>query len=153
MKKFIKICALTGLILLLAGIGITSVSAALGGRYSSYLPRRIWSMVWDDEDYMEHGWNDDDFSDTHDSGKGWVRWTEDTLREGGTAGQNPGTFSSIRKLDIDVDKCVLRVYEQDGISQIEVNVNDKYGATQCYMDKETPPGRGYPHRSPGSHGL
>lgn len=61
MKKFIKICALTGLILLLAGIGITSVSAALGGRYSSYLPRRIWSMVWDDEDYMEHGWNDDDF--------------------------------------------------------------------------------------------
>ena len=32
MKKFIKICALTGLILLLAGIGITSVSAALGGR-------------------------------------------------------------------------------------------------------------------------
>ncbi len=58
--------------------------------------------------------------------------------EGGTAGQNPGTFSSIRKLDIDVDKCVLRVYEQDGISQIEVNVNDKYGATQCYMDKEKP---------------
>ena len=137
MKKFIKICALTGLILLLAGIGITSVSAALGGRYSSYLPRRIWSMVWDDDDYMEHGWNDDDFSDTRDSGKGWVRWTEDTLREDGTAGQNPGTFSSIRKLDIDVDKCVLRVYEQDGISQIEVNVNDKYGATQCYMDKET----------------
>ncbi len=30
MKKFIKICALTGLILLLAGIGITSVSAAPG---------------------------------------------------------------------------------------------------------------------------
>ena len=136
MKRFIKICALTGLILLLAGIGITSVSAALGGRYSSYLPRRIWSMVWDDDDYMDHGWNDD-FSDTWNSGKGWVSWTEDTLRPDGNHDQDPGAFSSTRKLDIDVDKCILRVYEKEGISQIEVNVNDKYNATQCYMDKDT----------------
>ena len=136
MKRFIKICALTGLILLLAGIGITSVSAALGGRYSSYLPRRIWSMVWDDDDYMDHGWNDD-FSDTWNSGKGWVSWTEDTLRPDGNHDQNPGAFSSTRKLDIDVDKCILRVYEKEDISQIEVNVNDKYNATQCYMDKDT----------------
>ena len=136
MKRFIKICALTGLILLLAGIGITSVSAALGGRYSSYLPRRIWSMVWDDDDYMDHGWNDD-FSDTWNSGKGWVSWTEDTLRPDGNHDQDPGAFSSTRKLDIDVDKCILRVYEKEDISQIEVNVNDKYNATQCYMDKET----------------
>ena len=136
MKKFIKICALTGLILLLAGIGITSVSAALGGRYSSYLPRRIWSMVWDDDDYMDHGWNDD-FSDTWNSGKGWVSWTEDTLRPDGNHDQDPGAFSSTRKLDIDVDKCILRVYEKEDISQIEVNVNDKYNATQCYMDKDT----------------
>lgn len=126
MKRFIKICALTGLILLLAGIGITSVSAALGGRYSSYLPRRIWSMVWDD-----------DFSDTWNSGKGWVSWTEDTLRPDGNHDQDPGAFSSTRKLDIDVDKCILRVYEKEDISQIEVNVNDKYNATQCYMDKDT----------------
>lgn len=136
MKRFIKICALTGLILLLAGIGITSVSAALGGRYSSYLPRRIWSMVWDDDDYMDHGWNDD-FSDTWNSGKGWVSWTEDTLRPDGNHDQDPGAFSSTRKLDIDVDKCILRVYEKEDISQIEVNVNDKYNATQCYMDKDT----------------
>lgn len=136
MKRFIKICALTGLILLLAGIGITSVSAALGGRYSSYLPRRIWSMVWDDDDYMNHGWNDD-FSDTWNSGKGWVSWTEDTLRPDGNHDQDPGAFSSTRKLDIDVDKCILRVYEKEDISQIEVNVNDKYNATQCYMDKDT----------------
>ena len=136
MKRFIKICALTGLILLLAGIGITSVSAALGGRYSSYLPRRIWSMVWDDDDYMDHGWNDD-FSDTWNSGKGWVSRTEDTLRPDGNHDQDPGAFSSTRKLDIDVDKCILRVYEKEDISQIEVNVNDKYNATQCYMDKDT----------------
>ena len=136
MKRFIKICALTGLILLLAGIGITSVSAALGGRYSSYLPRRIWSMVWDDDDYMDHGGNDD-FSDTWNSGKGWVSWTEDTLRPDGNHDQDPGAFSSTRKLDIDVDKCILRVYEKEDISQIEVNVNDKYNATQCYMDKDT----------------
>ena len=136
MKRFIKICALTGLILLLAGIGITSVSAALGGRYSSYLPRRIWSMVWDDDDYMDHGWNDD-FSDTWNSGKGWVSWTEDTLRPDGNHDQDPGAFSSTRKLDIDVDKCILRVYEKEDISQIEVNVNDKYNATQCYMYKDT----------------
>ena len=136
MKRFIKICALTGLILLLAGIGITSVSAALGGRYSSYLPRRIWSMVWDDDDYMDHGWNDD-FSDTWNSGKGWVSWTEDTLRPDGNHDQDPGAFCSTRKLDIDVDKCILRVYEKEDISQIEVNVNDKYNATQCYMDKDT----------------
>ena len=136
MKRFIKICALTGLILLLAGIGITSVSAALGGRYSSYLPRRIWSMVWDDDDYMDHGWNDD-FSDTWNSGKGWVSWTEDTLRPDGNHDQDPGAFSSTRKLDIDVDKCILRVYGKEDISQIEVNVNDKYNATQCYMDKDT----------------
>ena len=136
MKRFIKICALTGLILLLAGIGITSVSAALGGRYSSYLPRRIWSMVWDDDDYMDHGWNDD-FSDTWNSGKGWVSWTEDTLRPDGNHDQDPGAFSSTRKLDIDVDKCILRVYEKEDISQIEVNVNDKYNATQCYMDQDT----------------
>ena len=136
MKRFIKICALAGLILLLAGIGITSVSAALGGRYSSYLPRRIWSMVWDDDDYMDHGWNDD-FSDTWNSGKGWVSWTEDTLRPDGNHDQDPGAFSSTRKLDIDVDKCILRVYEKEDISQIEVNVNDKYNATQCYMDKDT----------------
>ena len=136
MKRFIKICALTGLILLLAGIGITSVSAALGGRYSSYLPRRIWSMVWDDDDYMDHGWNDD-FSDTWNSGKGWVSWTEDTLRPDGNHDQDSGAFSSTRKLDIDVDKCILRVYEKEDISQIEVNVNDKYNATQCYMDKDT----------------
>ena len=136
MKRFIKICALTGLILLRAGIGITSVSAALGGRYSSYLPRRIWSMVWDDDDYMDHGWNDD-FSDTWNSGKGWVSWTEDTLRPDGNHDQDPGAFSSTRKLDIDVDKCILRVYEKEDISQIEVNVNDKYNATQCYMDKDT----------------
>lgn len=177
MKKFIKFCALTGLILLLAGIGITSVSAALGGRFTSYFPRRIWSLIRDSDDYREHVWEDDEYPVNGETKDGWTHWNEkdlqinegmdmDTAKASGSAnpadgtesaegvtsaggpdarlagsdtqsGAPAGTFSGTRKLDIDVDKCTLRVYEKEGISQIEINVNDKYNATRCYMDKET----------------
>lgn len=177
MKKFIKFCALTGLILLLAGIGITSVSAALGGRFTSYFPRRIWSLLRDSDDYMEHVWEDNEYPINGESNDGWTHWDEQDLQinegigpetakasdsmntadgtesaqgiasaggqgarsagSGALPGDPAGTFSGARKLDIDVDKCTLRVYEKEGISQIEINVNDKYNATRCYMDKET----------------
>ena len=45
MKRFVKICAVTGLILLLLGLGITAVSAAMGGRYTNSLPSRLASRV------------------------------------------------------------------------------------------------------------
>lgn len=150
MKKFIKFCALTGLILLLAGIGITSVSAALGGRFTSYFPRRIWSLIRDSDDYMDHVWEDNEYPINGETKDGWTHWDEQDLQINEDIGQGaraadsgalPGdpavTFSGARKMDIDVDKCTLRVYEKEGISQIEINVNDKYNATRCYMDKET----------------
>lgn len=123
MKKFIKFCALTGLILLLAGIGITSVSAALGGRFSSSFPHRLWARIWDDDDY----WDNLGLSGSAGDNREWRQWNED----------DPEAFSGARKLDVDIDKGVLRVYEKDDISQIEVNVYDKYDATRCYMDEET----------------
>lgn len=101
---------------------ITSVSAALGGRYSSYLPRHLF-MVWDDDVII---WIMDGMMifDTWNSGKGWSVGPRTPCGRTGIMTRIPA-FSSTRKLDIDVDKCILRVYEKEDISQIEVNVNDK----------------------------
>ena len=38
---------------------------------------------------------------------------------------------------MDIDKGVIRVLEKEGISQIQVNVQDTYNRTQCYMDEFT----------------
>ena len=38
---------------------------------------------------------------------------------------------------MDIDKGVIRVFEKKGISQIQVNVQDTYNRTQCYMDEST----------------
>ena len=37
----------------------------------------------------------------------------------------------------DIDKGVIRALEKEGISQIQVNVQDTYNRTQCYMDEFT----------------
>lgn len=121
MKKFIRICALTGLILLLAGIGITSVSAAMGGRFSSFIPHHIWARIWDGDDYLDNYWDDLEYSDG----------------AADNSGQNLSSFTGTRKLDIDMDNGVVRICEKEDISQIEVNVYDEYNSTRCYMDKET----------------
>lgn len=152
MKKFIKFCALTGLILLLLGIGITSVSASLGGRFSSFLPRRIWARIWDDD--MDDYWADMEYSDSSENSGNWSHWNEEGLHNDGqppadtsnnnsvpgvpdNSPQEQGAYYNTRKLDIDMDNGVLRIYEKEGISQIEINVYDKYDATRCYMDEET----------------
>lgn len=175
MKKFIRICALTGLILLLAGIGITSVSAAMGGRYSSFIPHHIWARIWDGDDYLDNYWDDLEYSDDLESSGNWSHWNEEELHsstggnglsaesaarltesaqdaalppEGSAAssqdpgaadnsGRNLSSFTGTRKLDVDMDNGVVRIYEKEDISQIEVNVYDEYNSTRCYMDKET----------------
>ena len=47
------------------------------------------------------------------------------------------SYAQARKLDVDIDKGVIRVSEKEGISQIQVNVQDTYNRTQCYMDEST----------------
>lgn len=156
MKKFVKICAVTGLVLLILGIGITTVSSAMGGGYSNSLPSRIWSRVWHNhmlstgrqsgswggrwgekwdekwdekwsgkwDEKRDHVWDDtDDGNYTFDSSQMTVM-------------TNP-SFDQAEKLDVDIDKGVIRISQQEGISQIQVNVRDKFDRTQCYMDEYT----------------
>lgn len=135
MKRFVKICAITGLILLLLGLGITAVSAAMGGRYTNSLPSRLASRVWhnhmpwlvrwgDDRAYDWDDWNDPDDTD-RSPGSSQIKTVSDP------------SYAQARKLDVDIDKGVIRVLEKEGISQIQVNVQDTYNRTQCYMDEFT----------------
>lgn len=170
MTKFIKFCALTGLILLLAGVGITSGAAALGARFSNSLPSRIFHEIkehvyWDDWD----DWDDWDSTNNSDFDSGWTQWQENNLpgpggqanpdaAGAGTAGAGTAgagetagagtagagetqgstqTFSTTRKLSVNLDQGSLRIHEEQGISQIQINVNDPYNETNCYMDHDT----------------
>lgn len=156
MNKFIKFCALTGLILLLAGTGIASLSAALGGHLTHNFPHKLWDKIWYKTGYQY--WDDSAYTD-YDNG--WTQWTENELNRqnrqtapssgtdagnsaaGGTgggsttAGDSQGTSYAARKLDVDMDSGSIYIYEEEGISQIKVNIKDQFGATQCYMDNET----------------
>ena len=66
MKRFIKICAVTGLILLFLGLGITAVSAAMGGRFTSTLPSRMASRVWHNHMPWTLRWDNDRMDDWDD---------------------------------------------------------------------------------------
>lgn len=224
MKKFIKLCAVTGLVLLVAGICVTSVSAALGGHYPHVLSSRFWPDIRDHIDfgnYWNH-WDDDwDGTDNTGNGSGWTKLQENDLPEtgrptapgaavagateawnardgsagtdgtdgtwtagidgvdgiggndaygaygdygsygaygthgaygGGTAGavtNGSGTtgareaqgstqaFNKTRKLSVDLDHGSLKIQEKQGISQIQINNNDKYNEISCYMDHDT----------------
>ena len=133
MKKLIKVCAISGLVLLILGIGITTVSATMGGRYRNSFPTRLWSRIWHNHMPWADGWDGrdgwDDFADPDtyaDSGNDSSRrhWDEEE-------------FAQARKLDVDIDKGVVHISRQDGISQIQINVQDDYNQTQCYMDEYT----------------
>lgn len=135
MKRFVKICAITGLILLLLGLGITAVSAAMGGRYTNSLPSRLASRVWHNHMPWLVRWGDDRADD-------WDDWNDpdDTHRSPGSSQiktVSDPSYAQARKLDVDIDKGVIRVLEKEGISQIQVNVQDTYNRTQCYMDEFT----------------
>ena len=135
MKRFVKICAITGLILLLLGLGITAVSAAMGGRYTNSLPSRLASRVWHNHMPWLVRWGDDRADD-------WDDWNDpdDTDRSPGSSQiktVSDPSYAQARKLDVDIDKGVIRVLEKEGISQIQVNVQDTYNRTQCYMDEST----------------
>ena len=116
MKRFVKICAVTGLILLLLGLGITAVSAAMGGRYTNSLPSRLASRVchnhmpwlvrrgndwqddrdrWDDRD----NWNGRDDPDDTDraSGSSQVSTVSDP------------SYAQARKLDVDIDLSLIHI--------------------------------------------
>lgn len=135
MKRFVKICAITGLILFLLGLGITAVSAAMGGRYTNSLPSRLASRVWHNHMPWLVRWGDDRADD-------WDDWNDpdDTDRSPGSSQiktVSDPSYAQARKLDVDIDKGVIRVLEKEGISQIQVNVQDTYNRTQCYMDEFT----------------
>ena len=135
MKRFVKICAITGLILLLLGLGITAVSAAMRGRYTNSLPSRLASRVWHNHMPWLVRWGDDRADD-------WDDWNDpdDTDRSPGSSQiktVSDPSYAQARKLDVDIDKGVIRVLEKEGISQIQVNVQDTYNRTQCYMDEFT----------------
>ncbi len=147
MKRFVIICAVTGLILLLLGLGITAVSAAMGGRYTNSLPSRLVSRVWHNHMPRLVRWGNDWQDDRDD----WDNWNgrddpddpDDPDDTRGTHG--PSQISTISdpsyaragKLDVDIDKGAIRVSEKEGISQIQVNVQDIYDRTKCYMDEST----------------
>ena len=152
MKRFVKICAVTGLILLLLGLGITAVSAAMGGRYTNSLPSRLASRVWHNHMPGLARWgNDWDNWDDWDNWSGRDNWSggdnrndwndpDDTDHTRGpsqiTTVSDP-SYAWARKLDVDIDKGVIRVSEKEGISQIQINIQDIYDRTQCYMDDTT----------------
>ena len=140
MKRFVKICAITGLILLLLGLGITAVSAAMGGRYTNSLPSRLASRVWHNHMPWLVRWGDDR-ADAWDDWDGWDAWDDwdasddwdnpddpdDTDRSRGPSQiktVSDPSYAQARKLDVDIDKGVIRVLEKEGISQIQVNVQD-----------------------------
>ena len=145
MKKFIKYCALTGLVLLVAGIAIISVSAAFGGRPSTRFPGQIWNRLWnydsyygwdgwdDWDDWIE--WDDHDGWDEHDDGNHQSR-TNAPIQNIRQRQWKEDDFQNTRKLDIDINYGSLRIFEAEGISQIEIKSTDKYNAIQCYMDNE-----------------
>lgn len=157
MKRFIKICAVTGLILLFLGLGITAVSAAMGGRFTSTLPSRMASRVWHNHMPWTLRW-DNDRMDDWDGLYNWDNWddwgdadnredTDVTDRDHDSSQMttvSDPSFKQARKLDLDVDKGVIRIAEKEGISQIQVNVQDIYGRTRCYMDESTLKSRGSP---------
>lgn len=166
MKKLVKICAVTGLVLLVLGIGITTVSAAMGGGYRNSFPTRLWSRIWHNHISWGNDWDSwDDWDDRDDpdnyadSGddSSWQHWNEEELHGdshrspaapqgnapaapdngSGAAPVSDPSFTQARKLDVDIDKGVVHISRQDGISQIQINVQDDYNQTQCYMDEYT----------------
>lgn len=160
MKKLIKICAFTGLVLLVCGIGVTTITAAFGGRYSTSLPTRFWSRIWHNHMSWTDRWDNDWFHDWDDRWDGdwdgervsdsgssedsrWRHWNEDELHVETHDTHVPGSgetglaFDRVQKLDVDVDKGAIHITQQEGISQIQINVQDHYDKTQCYMDKST----------------
>ena len=193
MKKLIKICALGGLILLLAGIGITSVSAALGARVTAPLPDHLLS-IWHDykDDWDDHDdWDDWDDHDgiasprehgstaaplpnndsaitppNHDNStaplpnNGNAAVPQPGHNDAGAARQghdNPTAphpsegqrqenaasaaagqdFSKAKRLEVDVDRGQVHIYEKEGISGIGINVQDEENATRYHMDGNT----------------
>ncbi len=124
MKRFVKICAITGLILLLLGLGITAVSAAMGGRYTNSLPSRLASRVWHNHMPWLVRWGDDraDDWDDRDAWDNWDDWNnpddpDDTDRSRGSSQiktVSDPSYAQARKLDVDIDKGVIRVLEKRG---------------------------------------
>lgn len=144
MKRFVKICAVTGLVLLLLGLGITAVSAAMGGRYTNSLPSRLASRVWHNHMPWLVRWGNDwqDNRERRDDRDNWNGRDDpdDTDRASGSSQVSTvsdPSYAQARKLDVDIDKGVILVLEKEGISQIQVNVQDTYNRTQCYMDEFT----------------
>lgn len=161
MKKLIKFCAVTGLVLLLLGIGTTSVSAGLGGRFRDTIPYRMVTRLWDH--HIRWGGDWDDWRDYTGQGHMDMRYDDDDWHESGRrhsyesadAGfdNSPGipdtgspaepgakdikVFDMVRRLDLDIDKGSVRIYESQDITQITVHVTDEYNKTTCYMDEET----------------
>lgn len=161
MKKFIKFCTITGLVLLLLGIGTTTVSAGLGGRFRDTIPYRVMSRLWDRHigwygvwgDRRNHTgrvhmdmWNDgEDWHDRGrqhvyggtDSGVDIIPSVSDTENPAVPGGEDLYTFDMVRKLDVDIDKGTVHIYESQDVSQVSVRITDEFNKTTCYMDEET----------------
>lgn len=142
MKKFLKFCALAGLILVLAGSGITAGASLLGGQYPRFGGRHMpgfwrglvhwidrWDGVFDWDD-----WDDLDDWDDWDDWDVFADWDENQTLLPALAAQD---LSSVRKLDLDISKGTLKVYKSEGISQIQVNVEDIYNKTVCSVENNT----------------
>ena len=84
-----------------------------------------WLVRWGDDRADDwDDWNDPDDTD-RSPGSSQIKTVSDP------------SYAQARKLDVDIDKGVIRVLEKEGISQIQVNVQDTYNRTQCYMDEFT----------------
>ena len=84
-----------------------------------------WLVRWGDDRADDwDDWNDPDDTD-RSPGSSQIKTVSDP------------SYAQARKLDVDIDKGVIRVSEKEGISQIQVNVQDTYNRTQCYMDEFT----------------
>lgn len=119
MKKLIKICAVAGLVFLLAGVGVVSAAAAMGGtargirhgvnqavRYAAGWHGGDWDDAWDEawDDAWDNMHWDDDFWDDHEwehggqgSASGYSRDTaplEPGLAQGGHHPEDGKTSAS-----------------------------------------------------------
>lgn len=161
MKKIIKICALVGLILFLAGCGITACAAFMGGRYHSPTANTPfwrgmvrWIDRWDGFDHWDSDWDNDwddhwdgdwdidwdnDWNDNWGVEERWEHWDKNHPNEDYTLEEHlvDLDFSSVNELELDIRTGILRVYEKEGISQIQVLIEDKHQKTRCFIDENT----------------
>ena len=158
MKQLIKFFTITGLVILVSGIGITSAAASMGGslpgipwNFKQLLPRIRYHLsswghsaaheLWDEvEDIIPDAVSDSlsrrHHPETHHAASSGDPGSSLSAASS-PATQNATEFTNVRELEIDIDSGSIQVCSSSDASGITVHIQDELNRTTCAMDKET----------------